>query len=276
MPRPSPSRFHRPARATRSRTKRTTAVAAVEETFMEKEARYYAEAKVHDRLSQRPTAENTIYLRNGKRAYDDHYDMAQPERRAIGVKHPKIAAAKKDGTLTDKLQSYFEHMDPRFNIPLAGLPAESPFGRAHNGKAGIQRLMAHVASSASISENEYTSPEPEKVAALQNLVVPAEHSAISSGPEEVAAPQNSVVDSQHSALSSSPLSSPPTTTDELPSSDNESSPSSNTRSAANSSSDGSPSSGNRHGLLPALSIDTPARFYDPYRTSRNPNYIVCF
>lgn len=114
-----------------------------DETIEEKLARYAAEADLHDNLTVLPTPATSVYVKNGRINFDDRYVMKsqRSDNGKIGINHPKILKARQQGVPPQamaQIERNWEYIDPSFNPPLAGLPAEVRYpDRVPHFKSGL-------------------------------------------------------------------------------------------------------------------------------------------
>lgn len=98
--------------------------------FAKLEAQWEAKARRHDRLLQLPKRNHSYIRSNGEAvASDGRFDVVSQNPRKINKKrHPKVAAAKDNGTLTSRLEKYYQGFEQGQHqgkatwqhIPLAG------------------------------------------------------------------------------------------------------------------------------------------------------------
>jgi len=106
--------------------RRALRFAALETIFINEEA-------VSDPLLVRPptsarTLAQVYVTRAGKKNYDSRFTQVsqQPWKHLyLFPNHPKILAAKKNGTYQRQLKEYWERIHPTQNLPLAGTPKTS-------------------------------------------------------------------------------------------------------------------------------------------------------
>ena len=97
-------------------------------SWVEKERIFFERQRKTDHLIELPTKETASYLDSkGRPKFDDRYVMESQRKPPIGERHPKIIAARKNGTLTKELEAYWEQIHPKVNIPLAGIPSNPAF-----------------------------------------------------------------------------------------------------------------------------------------------------
>lgn len=98
--------------------------------FAKLEAQWEAKARRHDRLLQLPKRNHAYVRSNGDAvASDGRFDVVSQSPRKINKKrHPKVAAAKDSGTLTSRLEQYYQGFElgqhqgkaTWQHVPLAG------------------------------------------------------------------------------------------------------------------------------------------------------------
>jgi hypothetical protein len=101
-----------------------------ESEFARREVQWELKARRNDKLHQIPRRNHTYVKTNGEAALDDRFDFIaqRPRKIIIKRKHPKVVAAKENGTLNDRLEKYYEGFEqaphnskPTWeHIPLAG------------------------------------------------------------------------------------------------------------------------------------------------------------
>lgn len=98
------------------------------ERWTEHEADSYELENDQDNLLKPPTLETSTYIdEQGERCFDDSYVMIIQRGPGIGNNHPKVRQARSKKVWTKRMQVYFEDMDPKVNIPLAGRPPGPPY-----------------------------------------------------------------------------------------------------------------------------------------------------
>ena len=118
--------------------------------FAKLEAQWEARARRHDRLLQRPKRDQTYVRGNGEPAsFDDRFRLLpQSPLKTNKKRHPKVTAAEKNGTLTKRLEEYYQGFEQG----------------QHKGKATWQHipLAGFCREAASVSEVQASRPSPEK------------------------------------------------------------------------------------------------------------------
>ncbi|KAK4242123.1 MRG-domain-containing protein [Achaetomium macrosporum] len=93
--------------------------------WLRKERMWFNRAQKKDNLKLLPTKATSVYMNSrGQTTFDDRYVMRSQRKKPIGHRHPKIIEAEKKGTITPGLRAYYEQMDPKTNMPLAGIPKD--------------------------------------------------------------------------------------------------------------------------------------------------------
>jgi hypothetical protein len=118
--------------------------------FAKLEAQWEAKARRHDRLLQLPKRNHTYIRSNGEAvASDGRFDVVSQSPRKINKKrHPKVAAAKDNGTLTSRLEQYYQGFEQGQHqgkatwqhIPLAGFCRDV----ASVSEVRVSQLPSHV------------------------------------------------------------------------------------------------------------------------------------
>ena len=104
------------------------AIPPLDKSWVEQERTCFERERKIDHLIELPTEETSTYLDSkGRPKFDDRYVMESQRKPPIGERHPKIIAARKNGTLTPELERYYEQLHPKVNIPLAGIPSHPAF-----------------------------------------------------------------------------------------------------------------------------------------------------
>lgn len=97
--------------------------------FAKLEAQWEARARRHDRLLQRPKrGQSYVGVNGAKMQFDDRFMVVSKSPKKNKKRHPKVAAAKDNGTLTTPLENYYEAFEQGNHegksvwqhIPLAG------------------------------------------------------------------------------------------------------------------------------------------------------------
>jgi len=124
------------------------------------ETMYINEAAVSDPLLVRPPttarALAQVYVtRAGKKNYDDRFKQVSQQAAVRHLyyfpNHPKILAARKNGTYTPQLKHYWERIRPAVNLPLAGTPKTSE-SRQKGGNASSPERVPEVDSPTSLKK----------------------------------------------------------------------------------------------------------------------------
>jgi hypothetical protein len=113
----------------------------LDHSWMAQEKIWFERQQQKDNLMALPTEKTSTYLDGkGNRKYDDRYDMVV-RKPPFGDKHPKILAAEKDDTWNPALEKFYEYLDPKARIPIAGIPSEPAFQDRQSKPAPKQRQI---------------------------------------------------------------------------------------------------------------------------------------
>lgn len=136
-------------------------------TFAKREAQWEARARRHDQLLQKPKRNHSYIRSNGEAvASDGRFDVvSQSPRRMNRRRHPKVAAAKDNRTLTSCLEKYYQGFElgqhkgkaTWQHIPLAGFCRDEV---ASVPEVRVSRLSSHEVLCTLPAQIVFPEPQP--------------------------------------------------------------------------------------------------------------------
>lgn len=115
------------SRSTSGSTTPSTQTTA-ESQWLDQEEIWFSSQQAVDNLLEPPRLKTSRYLdAKGRTTFDGRYYMKSQCKTPIGKRHPKILKAQKNGTCTPLLERYYEQLNPKVNVPLAGIPSHPAF-----------------------------------------------------------------------------------------------------------------------------------------------------